>query len=36
VSSVIDRSASAGVMAERYNVSMATARKWKGREDVQD
>ena len=23
-------------MAERYNVSLATARKWKGRDDVQD
>ena len=28
--------ASAGVLAERYNVSVATARKWKAREDVQD
>ena len=28
--------ASAAVLAERYNVSIATARKWKGREDVQD
>jgi transposase InsO family protein len=26
----------ASVLAERYNVSLATARKWKGREDVQD
>jgi transposase InsO family protein len=28
--------ASAAVLAERYNVTVATARKWKGREDVQD
>jgi hypothetical protein len=28
--------ASAGVLAERYNVTVATTRKWKGREDVQD
>lgn len=28
--------ASAPVLAERYNVSVATARKWKGREDVHD
>ena len=28
--------ASAAVLAERYNISTATARKWKGRDDVQD
>ena len=27
---------SAGVLAERYNVTVATARKWKAREDVHD
>ena len=29
-------SESASVLAERYNVSVATARKWKQRDDVQD
>ena len=28
--------ASAAVLAERYNVTVATVRKWKGREDAQD
>ena len=28
--------ASAGVLAERYNVSVATARKWKARDDTHD
>ena len=28
--------ASAAVLAERYNITVATARKWKGRDDVQD
>ena len=28
--------ASAGVLAERYNVTVATVRKWKGREDAHD
>ena len=29
-------SESLGVLAERYNISVATARKWKGRDDAQD
>ena len=28
--------ASAAVLAERYNITVATARKWKAREDVHD
>jgi hypothetical protein len=28
--------ASAGVLAQRYNITIATARKWQGRESVQD
>ena len=28
--------ASAGVLAERYNITVATARKWKSRDDTHD
>ena len=31
-----DSSASLAVLAERYNITVATARKWKHREDTQD
>lgn len=31
-----ESSSSLGVLAERYNICRATARKWKGREDPQD